>query len=67
MKKKKKIVGIYVRHISQNFFDCASIFGYDLKAKKQFPLLYLMGENIEHRAVMLRPIGSQCFGVCIST
>jgi hypothetical protein len=38
-----------------------------LKAKKQFPLLYRMGEDIGCRAVMLRSIGSQCIGVCIST
>ena len=62
--KKQKFVGIY---ISQNLFDCASRCGYNLKSIKQFPLLYLMGENIERRAVMLRAIGSQCIGVCIST
>jgi hypothetical protein len=65
--EKLKTVGIYVPYISQNFFDCASRCGYYVKAIKQFHLVYLMGENIGCRAVMLRPIGSQCIGVCIST
>jgi hypothetical protein len=64
---KKKIVRIYVPYISQKYFDCSSRCGYNMKAIRKSPSMYLMAENIGCRAVILRPIGSQYIGVCIST